>query len=429
MAQTLRMARSGRGAESGRTVLATVLFTDIVGSSELAATLGDRRWHELLSKHHAAVRGELERFDGREIDTAGDGFFASFDTPGLAVHCGLAIIETMDTLGLRIRAGVHVGECERSGDKLGGLAVHIGARIVAEAGAGEILVSGTVKDLLAGSGLRFEDRGSRELRGIPGEWRLYAADRPVPEAEAAPTRIQVCGPIVATVQGRRLDHQLPGRQGRLLFVYLALNRLRPASRDELAHALWPEHAPPGADAGLSSILSKLRRILGPDALVGRHTIQLRLAPDAWIDFDAAAEAMHRAESALARRAWREAWGAARVTLHIAQRGFLPGEDAPWAQERRRRLEELHLRSLEVTADSSLQIGGGELDTAERCARSLVERAPFRESGYRFLMRVLDARGNPAEALRVYERLRILLREEVGTSPSASTQELYRTFLG
>jgi DNA-binding SARP family transcriptional activator len=258
---------------------------------------------------------------------------------------------------------------------------------------------------------------------------LYAAEQTAPATDTAPTRIQLCGPIVATLHGRRIERELPGRQGRLLFVFLTLNRFRPASRDELADALWPEAAPPGSDASLNAVLSRLRRALGPDALVGRHTVQLRLAPDAWIDIEAAAQALHRAESALARGDWREAWGAARVTLHIAQRGFLPGEDAPWVRERRQTLEELHVRSLEVTAEASLAIGGSELDTAERCARSLVRHAPFRDSGYRFLMRVLERRGNSAEALRVYDRLRALLRDELGTAPSPVTQELHKALLG
>jgi class 3 adenylate cyclase len=155
-------------------VLATVLFTDIVGSTERATELGDRRWHELLDAHHSAVRRQLERFRGREIDTAGDGFLASFDGPARAIRCGGAAIDAVRELGLDIRAGVHTGECEVAGDKLAGIAVHIGARVAAQARAGEVLVSSTVHDLVAGSGLEFEDRGSAELKGVPGEWRLYA---------------------------------------------------------------------------------------------------------------------------------------------------------------------------------------------------------------------------------------------------------------
>jgi class 3 adenylate cyclase/pimeloyl-ACP methyl ester carboxylesterase len=155
-------------------VLATVLFTDIVGSTERATRLGDRRWRELLEAHHSAVRRQLERFRGRELDTAGDGFLASFDGPARAIRCARAAIEAVGQLGLEIRAGVHTGECEVVGDKLAGIAVHIGARVAGRAGPGEVLVSSTVRDLVAGSGLVFEDRGAAALKGVPGEWRLYA---------------------------------------------------------------------------------------------------------------------------------------------------------------------------------------------------------------------------------------------------------------
>jgi class 3 adenylate cyclase/pimeloyl-ACP methyl ester carboxylesterase len=155
-------------------VLATVLFTDIVGSTARATELGDRRWRELLDAHHSTVRRQLERFRGREIDTAGDGFLATFDGPARAIRCGSAAIAAIRELGLDIRAGVHTGECEVAGDRLAGVAVHIGARVAAQARPGEVLVSSTVHDLVAGSGLEFEDRGSAELKGLPGEWRLYA---------------------------------------------------------------------------------------------------------------------------------------------------------------------------------------------------------------------------------------------------------------
>ncbi|MBI3029909.1 MAG: adenylate/guanylate cyclase domain-containing protein [Candidatus Rokubacteria bacterium] len=158
-------------------VLATVLFTDIVGSTEQAARLGDRRWRELIESHHALVRKELARFRGREIDTAGDGFLATFDGPARAVRCASAIRDAVKDLGIEIRAGLHTGECEVMGDKLGGIAVHIGARIASLAKSGEVLVSSTVKDLVAGSGLEFEERGTHALKGIPGEWRLFAVRR------------------------------------------------------------------------------------------------------------------------------------------------------------------------------------------------------------------------------------------------------------
>jgi class 3 adenylate cyclase len=155
-------------------VLATVLFTDIVGSSEKAASLGDSAWRELLERHHELVRRQLARFRGVEVDTAGDGFFASFDGPARAIRCACAIVDSVPELGLEVRAGLHAGECELANGKVAGIAVHTGARVASLAQPAEVLVSSTVKDLVAGSEIRFEDRGSHELKGIPGEWRLYA---------------------------------------------------------------------------------------------------------------------------------------------------------------------------------------------------------------------------------------------------------------
>jgi len=158
-------------------LLVTVLFTDIVGATERAADVGDRRWHDLLESHHTLVRRELERFRGREIDTAGDGFLAAFDGPARAVRCACAISREVHALGLEIRAGLHTGECEVIDGKVGGIAVHTGARVAAQARTGEVLVSSTVKDLVAGSGLSFQDRGMRHLKGIPDEWRLFAVEQ------------------------------------------------------------------------------------------------------------------------------------------------------------------------------------------------------------------------------------------------------------
>jgi class 3 adenylate cyclase/pimeloyl-ACP methyl ester carboxylesterase len=179
-----RFVRGEREPEVPQSVLATVLFTDIVASTERAAELGDRGWRELLEQHHLLVRRELGRFRGEEQDTAGDGFFATFDGPARAIRCAQAIAGAMPALGLEVRAGVHTGECELHDGKVAGLAVSIGARVAAAAGPGEVLVSHTVKDLVAGTGLVLEDRGERELKGVPGTWRLHAAV----EAAADPTK-------------------------------------------------------------------------------------------------------------------------------------------------------------------------------------------------------------------------------------------------
>ncbi|MGH9024779.1 MAG: adenylate/guanylate cyclase domain-containing protein [Acidimicrobiia bacterium] len=160
-------------------VLVTVLFTDIVGSTDLAARVGDLRWSELLDEHRVLVRRELERFRGREVDTVGDGFVATFDGPGRAIRCAAAIRDALLSIGLQIRAGLHTGEIELRADDIAGIAIHIAARVQAEAEPAEVLVSRTVVDLVAGSGIRFDDRGSHELKGVPGQWELFAADLPV----------------------------------------------------------------------------------------------------------------------------------------------------------------------------------------------------------------------------------------------------------
>jgi class 3 adenylate cyclase len=158
-------------------VLATVMFSDIVDSTAKAVEMGDARWRELLERHHALVRRQLARARGKEVDTAGDGFFAAFDGPARAIRCACAITEAVPELGLEVRAGLHTGECELVDGKIAGIAVHTGARVAAKADPGEVLVSSTVKDLVAGSGLAFEDRGAHQFHGLPGEWRLYSVVR------------------------------------------------------------------------------------------------------------------------------------------------------------------------------------------------------------------------------------------------------------
>ena len=178
VANTREFLTGTREAPEPERVLATILFTDIVDSTRLAAELGDKRWRDVLERHHEVVRRELVRFRGRELDTAGDGFFASFDGPARAIRCAVAVVGAVRALGIDIRAGIHTGECERIGDKLGGIAVHIGARVASASRAGEVLVSSTVKDLVSGSGIGFEDRGEHHLKGVPGTWRLFAVESP-----------------------------------------------------------------------------------------------------------------------------------------------------------------------------------------------------------------------------------------------------------
>lgn len=225
-----------------------------------------------------------------------------------------------------------------------------------------------------------------------------------------------------------MDADLPGRQGRLAFAYLTLNRHRVVTRSALADAIWPAEQPALVGTALSALISKLRKALGSQIVSGRGDVRL-VFPNAWVDVEAASEAIHRAEGAVGRGAWADAWGPGRVALHIVRRELLPGESAAWVEEERRALEEIESRALECIATSSLELGPNELESAVRSGRDLVRLAPHRESGHRVLMRAFAAEGNDAEALGVYERLRVRLREDFGVAPSAPTQELYRTLLG
>jgi SARP family transcriptional regulator, regulator of embCAB operon len=244
---------------------------------------------------------------------------------------------------------------------------------------------------------------------------------------AGPVRIQVCGPLVIEHDGQRLEGRLPGRQGRLLFAYLVINRHRLIPREELAEALWREPDPAVVDTRLNPLLSKLRRVFGSEAIDGRSTVRLCL-PSAWVDLDAAVEAIHRAESAVAQRSWDRAWGPALTTLFVSERDFLPGEDAPWIDSVRHQLSLLRLQALEAYAATELGIGGTELPGAVRAGRELIRVAPLRESGYRYLMEALAAQENLAEAVHVYGQLTEYLREHLGVSPSTSTRELYERLL-
>lgn len=242
------------------------------------------------------------------------------------------------------------------------------------------------------------------------------------------TRIHLSGRMTVRIAGRRVEDALPGRQGRLLFAFLVAHRLRPTPRGELLDVLWPDGVPVAADSALNALLTKVRQVTGAASIAGKHEIQLVLPAQAWVDFEAAKEGLHRAESAVALHDWARAWGPARVALHIAARDFLPGHQVPWIAAIRQQLADMLLRSHECLAASSLGLGGPELAAAERSARRLIELAPCRESGYRFLMHALAARDNVGEALLVYERLRQVLRDELGVSPGAVTQALQRRLL-
>ncbi len=240
--------------------------------------------------------------------------------------------------------------------------------------------------------------------------------------------VRLCGPVGLDSEGRSLAASLPGRQGRLLFAYLVLNRDRDCGRAELTDLLWPERPPAAADSALSALLSKLRRALGDGALVGRS--ELRLAPPGPMDVDVevAAGAAVRAEAATDLRDWSAAIEEARTVLAIDLQTFLPDCEGPWVNECRRELEVVRVRALEVLAEAGLRMGGRELGTAEQAARAAVAAAPFRESAHRLLMEVHAAAGNPAEALRAFEELRVLLRDELGTSPGPAAMAIHERVL-
>ncbi len=214
----------------------------------------------------------------------------------------------------------------------------------------------------------------------------------------------------------------------MLFTYLTVTRALASSRDQLIEALWPYRQPAGADTALSALLSRLRSAVGADVLCGRGEIRLQLPAEAWIDLEAAEEAIHRAEAAVTQRDWARGWGPSLIAMFTARRGFLPNEDVPWATEYRQRLTEIHVAALESYAAVALGVGGSELAPGERSARDLIKLAPYRERGHALLMEILSARGNSAEALRIYEQLRQRLRDDLGATPAPELRELQERLL-
>ena len=244
----------------------------------------------------------------------------------------------------------------------------------------------------------------------------------------AATRIRLCGEFMVEIEGRRVEADIVGRQGRTLFAYLVLHRRRSVRREELIEALWPDDSPASSEAALSTVVSRLRKAVGHERLCGRSELRLDLPADASVDIESVFELIEQAEHALGRSAWEDASRSADAALSVAVRGFVSEVDAAWAEEERRRLDDVNLRSLECVATVGLALGGARLSATERAARRLIERAPFRETGYRYLMQALAGRGCVAEALRVFDDVRVLLHEDLAVAPSPELRALHSRLL-
>ncbi len=250
-------------------------------------------------------------------------------------------------------------------------------------------------------------------------------------ADPPATRIQLCGALTVRLAGVELTGSLPGAQGRLAFAYLICNRTRVVTRAELSGVLWGDAPPPEAPTAIRALLSKLRRALkagAEDPLPGGDLLRIRLPVDAWIDVERATQALHDAQAAVAQDQDVRAWIASHIALNISARTFMAGHDSDWAAGQRAALEDVRVQALEALAACAVRLGGTELDTAVRASRRLLELAPLRETGYGWLMQALAAQGNAAESLLTYERLRTMLRDELGAIPSPRLQALHAGLL-
>ena len=241
--------------------------------------------------------------------------------------------------------------------------------------------------------------------------------------------VQLCGRFVIEFDGVRVEHRLPGRQGRLVFAYLVLQRQRTVGREELIEAIWGAEPPANHAAALTVLLSKVRAAVSAEVLVGRGSVRAVLPPRASVDVEQALDALHRAQSAVVQGDWTRAWSAALCAQYVAERPLLPGnDDLLWLDSWRRRLDDALDGAFEAYAAACLGLGGTELAGAERAARRLLEHNPLRETGYTLLMRALAARGNVAESLQVYERARTVLRDELGVPPGPAIQQVHAAVL-
>ena len=334
------------------------------------------------------------------------------DGDPLALPSVLAALSHASAIQPGARVGIDVGGEDE--------ARAAAAALCAGAERGQVLVSDRVRSSMLGrDGHEFRELGTSD--GVHG-WELLWQE-PAPR-----TRIRLCGPLELTIDGRDLAAALPGGQAALLVGYLLANRDRAADRDELIDVLWPERPPRDPQGALRPILSRLRHALAPATLEGRERLRLALPEPVWLDVEEAQRAIETTRALVKGEAWGSAREYATAALDLLRGEFLPGYDGDWIVARRQELEEIELEALEGLARAGLALAGPELNAAERAGRELIARSPFRETGYRFLMEALARGGNTAEALRVYEQLRVLLRDELGAAPAAEVQELHQRLL-
>jgi class 3 adenylate cyclase/DNA-binding SARP family transcriptional activator len=426
----------------GASGTATVLFTDLVGSTDLMTEIGEAAFDDLRRSHFAALRRTIDGHGGRLVKNTGDGVMAVFGSVVDAIRCAVDMQRaTARQSGTRrppmtIRVGLSVGEVTFEEDDVFGSPVVEAARLVAVAGSGQIVTTAIVRTLAAGRAeVTFADLGALALKGLPQPVEACEVCwEPAPELPTPTLRIYLAGRVRVENGGQLLDEQsLPGRQGRLVFAYLVLERRQPTSRPQLAELLWPNEPPPAWETGLSAVVSKLRSALNRVGLDGADILrsglgchQLQLPGDTWVDVEAAYDGLHRAEVAQRSGNLREAHGWAELPAHIANRPFLPGEDAPWIDNVRSHLREMRIRALHCHAVT--WAAGDDTDLAIRAAEQAIELDPFREVSWQHLMRASFSLGNRAEALRAYERLRKLLAEEMGINPSPQTEAVYLEIL-
>ena len=402
----------------------TVLFTDVVGSTELLTRLGDDPADALRRSHFATLRAAIAEHRGREVKSLGDGLMVAFASARDAVACAAAmqraVNEQPDALGLRI--GIDAGEPIYEDDDLFGTPVVIARRLCDAAEAGQVLLSDVVK-LLVGRRISFElePHGSVDLKGLDTPVTVHAV-----RWRGHGPRIRMCGGLAVEHHGERLDERLPSRQARMLFALLALRHGHELSREALCDALWPREAPRSRASALRALLTGARRVFGSRSIHGRERVQLVLPEGTWIDVDEAKVQPYKGVDALGRAYFDAALTAARRAGELTAEELLAGLSAPWIEAERAELAELSLRALEIESRASLQVD--RPSDAEHAARRLIERAPYRESAHGSLMEALAAQGNLAEATLAFDRLRTVLREELGTAPEPGVVALHERLI-